>query len=166
VAGAADQPGAQRPRRAVQAGRHLLPVRAAALCSSHFVPSCFGLHLHPRLPPSPPLLSTRHYTPPHPPPQSPRLGEEARSLAYYQDAHRVWPVNLDVISWLGAYHVRTGGRGWGLAGLVGFGLGVAGDRRQLVPLTKADQSHFAPPQRRRLPPPPPQRGVREGHPLL
>ncbi|KIZ02527.1 putative Intraflagellar transport protein [Monoraphidium neglectum] len=35
------------------------------------------------------------------------LGEEARSLAYYQDAHRVWPVNLDVISWLGAYHVRT-----------------------------------------------------------
>lgn len=39
-----------------------------------------------------------------------RLGDEARSLAYYQDAHRVWPVNLDVISWLGAYHVRTGER--------------------------------------------------------
>jgi hypothetical protein len=24
-----------------------------------------------------------------------------------QDAHRVWPVNLDVISWLGAFHVRN-----------------------------------------------------------
>lgn len=36
------------------------------------------------------------------------MGEEARSLSYYQDAHRVWPVNLDVISWLGAFHVRNG----------------------------------------------------------
>jgi intraflagellar transport protein 88 len=36
-----------------------------------------------------------------------RLEEEARSLGYYQDAHRVWPVNLDVISWLGAFHVRS-----------------------------------------------------------
>jgi hypothetical protein len=36
-----------------------------------------------------------------------RLDEEARSLGYYQEAHRVWPVNLDVISWLGAFHVRN-----------------------------------------------------------
>lgn len=36
-----------------------------------------------------------------------RLEEEAKSLGYYQDAHRVWPVNLDVISWLGAFHVRS-----------------------------------------------------------
>eukprot|EP00882_Tetradesmus_deserticola_P022310 GHRQ01024211.1.p2 GENE.GHRQ01024211.1~~GHRQ01024211.1.p2 ORF type:complete len:123 (-),score=25.01 GHRQ01024211.1:28-396(-) len=36
-----------------------------------------------------------------------RLDEEARSLGYYQDAHRAWPVNLDVISWLGAFHVRN-----------------------------------------------------------
>jgi hypothetical protein len=35
-----------------------------------------------------------------------RLEEEARSLSYYAEAHRVWPVNLDVISWLGAFHVR------------------------------------------------------------
>ncbi|KAF8060003.1 Ift88 [Scenedesmus sp. PABB004] len=35
-----------------------------------------------------------------------RLEEEARSLGYYSDAQRVWPANLDVISWLGAYHVR------------------------------------------------------------
>jgi intraflagellar transport protein 88 len=36
-----------------------------------------------------------------------RLEEEARSLSYYQEAHRAWPVNLDVISWLGAFHVRN-----------------------------------------------------------
>lgn len=36
-----------------------------------------------------------------------RLDEEPRSLGYYQEAHRVWPVNLDVISWLGAFHVRN-----------------------------------------------------------
>lgn len=36
-----------------------------------------------------------------------RLDEEARSLGYYQEAHRVWPVNLDVVSWLGAFHVRN-----------------------------------------------------------
>jgi hypothetical protein len=36
-----------------------------------------------------------------------RLDEEARSLGYYQEAQRVWPVNLDVISWLGAFHVRN-----------------------------------------------------------
>jgi intraflagellar transport protein 88 len=36
-----------------------------------------------------------------------RLEEEAKSLSYYLEAHRAWPVNLDVISWLGAFHVRN-----------------------------------------------------------
>lgn len=36
----------------------------------------------------------------------PRLDDEARALHYYSEAHRLWPVDLDVISWLGAHHVR------------------------------------------------------------
>jgi hypothetical protein len=35
-----------------------------------------------------------------------RLDDEARALHCYSEAHRLWPVDLDVISWLGAYHVR------------------------------------------------------------
>lgn len=48
-----------------------------------------------------------------------RQGDEAHSLGYYAEAHRVWPVNLDVISWLGAYHVRTGAAWAGLPGAEG-----------------------------------------------
>lgn len=59
------------------------------------------------------------------PPCPCRLDEEARSLGYFQEAHRVWPVNLDVISWLGALHVRNEVRthapaaGWLAGWLVG-----------------------------------------------
>lgn len=34
------------------------------------------------------------------------MDDEARALHCYSEAHRLWPVDLDVISWLGAYHVR------------------------------------------------------------
>jgi hypothetical protein len=40
-----------------------------------------------------------------------RLDDEARALHYYSEAHRLWPADLDVISWLGAYHVRNEVRG-------------------------------------------------------
>ena len=36
-----------------------------------------------------------------------RFDEEAKALHYYSEAHRLYPVNLDVISWLGAFHVRN-----------------------------------------------------------
>lgn len=36
-----------------------------------------------------------------------RLDDEARALHYYQEAHRAFPANMDVISWLGAFHVRN-----------------------------------------------------------
>eukprot|EP00955_Chlamydomonas_euryale_P063704 358751-Chlamydomonas_euryale.AAC.7 len=31
----------------------------------------------------------------------------AQALHFYQESHRVFPVNMDVISWLGAYHVKN-----------------------------------------------------------
>lgn len=36
-----------------------------------------------------------------------RLGDEAEALRCYQDAHRMFPANMDVISWLGAFHVKN-----------------------------------------------------------
>lgn len=36
-----------------------------------------------------------------------RMDDEARSLHYYQEAYRAFPGNMDVISWLGAFHVRN-----------------------------------------------------------
>jgi intraflagellar transport protein 88 len=36
-----------------------------------------------------------------------KMDEEAKSLHYYQESHRVYPVNMDVISWLGAFHVKN-----------------------------------------------------------
>ena len=36
-----------------------------------------------------------------------RLGDEAEALRYYQDSHRMFPANMDVVSWLGAFHVKN-----------------------------------------------------------
>lgn len=36
-----------------------------------------------------------------------KMGDDAQSLAYYQDAHRVYPADMNVISWLGAYYVQS-----------------------------------------------------------
>lgn len=36
-----------------------------------------------------------------------RFEDEAKALHYYQESHRVFPVNMDVISWLGAFHVKN-----------------------------------------------------------
>lgn len=36
-----------------------------------------------------------------------RFDDEVKALHYYQESHRVFPVNMDVISWLGAYHVKN-----------------------------------------------------------
>ena len=36
-----------------------------------------------------------------------RLGDEAEAVRCYQDAHRMFPANMDVISWLGAFHVKN-----------------------------------------------------------
>ena len=36
-----------------------------------------------------------------------RLDDEAEALRCYQDAHRMFPANMDVISWLGAFHVKN-----------------------------------------------------------
>ena len=49
------------------------------------------------------LLCPRHFL--HAPPR--RFDDEAKALHYYQESHRVYPVNMDVISWLGAYHVKS-----------------------------------------------------------
>ena len=35
------------------------------------------------------------------------MGDEAEALRCYQDAHRMFPANMDVISWLGAFHVKN-----------------------------------------------------------
>ena len=36
-----------------------------------------------------------------------RLGDEAEAMRCYQDAHRMYPADMDVISWLGAFHVKN-----------------------------------------------------------
>lgn len=36
-----------------------------------------------------------------------RLGDEAEAVRCYTDAHRMFPANMDVISWLGAFHVKN-----------------------------------------------------------
>ena len=36
-----------------------------------------------------------------------RLGDEAEAIRCYQDAHRMYPADMDVISWLGAFHVKN-----------------------------------------------------------
>ena len=36
-----------------------------------------------------------------------KFGDEAKALHYYSEAHNVFPVNMDVISWLGAFHVKN-----------------------------------------------------------
>ena len=36
-----------------------------------------------------------------------RLGDEAEAVRCYQDAHRMYPANMDVILWLGAFHVKN-----------------------------------------------------------
>jgi len=36
-----------------------------------------------------------------------KAGDEAKALHSYTEAHRVYPVNMDVISWLGAFHVQS-----------------------------------------------------------
>ena len=36
-----------------------------------------------------------------------RLGDEAEAVRCYQDAHRMFPANMYVISWLGAFHVKN-----------------------------------------------------------
>ena len=40
---------------------------------------------------------------------NPHTIDEAKALHYYQEAHRVYPVSMNVISWLGAFHVRNEG---------------------------------------------------------
>ena len=36
-----------------------------------------------------------------------RLDDEAEALRYHQESHRVYPVDMEVISWLGAFHVKN-----------------------------------------------------------
>ena len=36
-----------------------------------------------------------------------RLEDEAEALRYHQESHRVYPVDMEVISWLGAFHVKN-----------------------------------------------------------
>jgi intraflagellar transport protein 88 len=36
-----------------------------------------------------------------------RMDDEGKALHYYTESHRVYPVNMDVISWLGAFHVKS-----------------------------------------------------------
>ena len=36
-----------------------------------------------------------------------RTDDEARAVHCYTESHRVFPVDLGVISWLGAFHVRN-----------------------------------------------------------
>lgn len=36
-----------------------------------------------------------------------RLEDDAEALRYYQESHRVYPVDMDVISWLGAFYVKN-----------------------------------------------------------
>ena len=35
-----------------------------------------------------------------------KLGDDSKAMHYYMESHRVYPANLDVLTWLGAQHAK------------------------------------------------------------